>query len=230
MSGCRGERPGSAPGGLRPLWCVRLLRERAPKRSSAVRRVLRAYQSATAAPCIPAGWGIWDPKTAGKGPPNGGAPNGGRDQARGTVFQNSRPASARCCSGRTSSRSSSARPSVPRCVAVADQHRGARLFRGQRGSAHGLDARPSAPGAGAALAQASALVELGLPPAARFGAFGVALAMAAAAVPASGLLAQIALFLVFLAGYALALRTTRLVTGQELSALRRALRSTPSSA
>jgi len=54
--------------------------------------------------------------------------------------------------------------------------------------------------------------------------------MAAAAVPASGLLAQIALFLVFLAGYALALRTTRLVTGQELSALRRALRSTPSSA
>src|SRR2546425_3237953 len=82
MSGCRGERPGSAPGGLRPLWCVRLLRERAPMRSSAVRRVLRAYQSATRAPGIPAGWGIWDPKTAGEGPPNGGGPETGASSSR----------------------------------------------------------------------------------------------------------------------------------------------------
>lgn len=45
-----------------------------------------------------------------------------------------------------------------------------------------------------------------------------------AALPVHGPLSRIVLFLVFLAGYAAALRTTRLVTAEQLSALRRALR------
>jgi O-antigen/teichoic acid export membrane protein len=117
----------------------------------------------------------------------------------------------------------------------------------------------------AGAAQAATMVGLGIPLAARWGAAGVALAMAAAttvqavvslssvrsqvrlrlgpsaavaalgvvflplaALPVDGLLARMAVFVVFLAGYAVAVRTARLVTAGELRAAADVLRRIPS--